>query len=238
MGSRSQGDALNQAFTRFKELADRKVQITDADLEAIVAEELGGTGRDGLRAGVARPARRHRPASPSATVVLSTARAQARGHGHRRRHDRRRLQGDPRRPPASTRALIDFQVSSVTGGVDALGDVAVQFEPRGPQGHRPRRVDRRGRGVGPGVPQRRQQAGPPPGCRAHRTREHAVSAPAVNEWATTSHAGSYLATGETWPTHRTRGDSGAASRAAVGGRLRASPGDVGPPPGRMAAPSC
>ena len=41
MGLHVQGDALNQAFTRFKELADRKVQITEADLEAIVVEELG-----------------------------------------------------------------------------------------------------------------------------------------------------------------------------------------------------
>ena len=41
MGLRIQGDALNQAFSRFKELADRKVEITEADLEAIVAEELG-----------------------------------------------------------------------------------------------------------------------------------------------------------------------------------------------------
>src|SRR5271169_3076986 len=41
MGLRLQGDALNQAFVRFKELADRKVQLTEADLEAIVAEELG-----------------------------------------------------------------------------------------------------------------------------------------------------------------------------------------------------
>ncbi|HEV2810249.1 MAG TPA: 2-isopropylmalate synthase, partial [Acidimicrobiales bacterium] len=42
MGLRIQGDALNAAFQRFKELADRKVTLTDADLEAIVAEELGG----------------------------------------------------------------------------------------------------------------------------------------------------------------------------------------------------
>src|SRR5271167_1185748 len=41
MGLRLQGDALNQAFVRFKELADRKLQLTEADLEAIVAEELG-----------------------------------------------------------------------------------------------------------------------------------------------------------------------------------------------------
>src|SRR4051794_33568860 len=41
MGIHVQGDALNAAFVRFKELADRKVEITEADLEAIVAEELG-----------------------------------------------------------------------------------------------------------------------------------------------------------------------------------------------------
>src|SRR5258708_35036774 len=41
MGIHVQGDALNQAFVRFKELADRKVALTEADLEAIVAEEPG-----------------------------------------------------------------------------------------------------------------------------------------------------------------------------------------------------
>src|SRR5213082_1110466 len=43
MGFSIHGDALNTAFSRFKELADRKVQITEADLEAIVVEELGAT---------------------------------------------------------------------------------------------------------------------------------------------------------------------------------------------------
>src|SRR4029077_1811283 len=41
MGLHVQGDALNAAFLRFKELADRKIEISEADLEAIVAEELG-----------------------------------------------------------------------------------------------------------------------------------------------------------------------------------------------------
>src|SRR3954469_12437522 len=41
MGLHVQGDALNAAFMRFKELADRKIEITEADLEAIVAEEVG-----------------------------------------------------------------------------------------------------------------------------------------------------------------------------------------------------
>src|SRR5437867_83151 len=40
MGLSLQGDALNAAFVRLKELADRKVQITEGDREAIVADEL------------------------------------------------------------------------------------------------------------------------------------------------------------------------------------------------------
>ena len=45
MGITIQGDALNAAFARFKELADRKIQLTDADLEAIVQRiaRAGGT---------------------------------------------------------------------------------------------------------------------------------------------------------------------------------------------------
>ena len=53
--------------------------------------------------------------------------------------------------------LTDFNVSSVTGGVDALGDVVIQFESDGIKVVGPRRLDRRGRGVGPGLPQRHQQ---------------------------------------------------------------------------------
>ena len=37
---------LNRAFARFKDLADRKVQLTDQDLSAIVAEELGAADED------------------------------------------------------------------------------------------------------------------------------------------------------------------------------------------------
>ena len=73
-----QGDALNQAFTRFKELADRKVQITEADLEAIVAEELGGLVHRStscaeldLHGGTST--------TPTATVVLDRRRRQDRG---------------------------------------------------------------------------------------------------------------------------------------------------------------
>ena len=73
MGIHVQGDALNAAFVRFKELADKKVEITEADLEAIVAEELGTGMVHRYSDARARAARRHRDASRRARVVL--------GHG-------------------------------------------------------------------------------------------------------------------------------------------------------------
>ncbi len=127
MGLHVQGDALNQAFTRFKELADRKVEITEADLEAIVAEELGiGTVhrftmaslelRGGTIATAERARRAHR------------RRRQGRGRRRGQRHDRRRHRGDRRRHRRSSGTVLDFKVSSVTKGGDALGDVVVQLE--------------------------------------------------------------------------------------------------------------
>jgi len=46
LGFELEGDALDRVFARFKELADRKLQLTDHDLEAIAAEELGVTETD------------------------------------------------------------------------------------------------------------------------------------------------------------------------------------------------
>jgi len=40
LGFKLEGNALNQAFARFKEVADKKKQITALDLEAIVSEEM------------------------------------------------------------------------------------------------------------------------------------------------------------------------------------------------------
>src|SRR3954465_1607997 len=40
LGFKVEGNALNQAFARFKEVADKKKQVTALDLEAIVSEEM------------------------------------------------------------------------------------------------------------------------------------------------------------------------------------------------------
>jgi 2-isopropylmalate synthase len=129
MGLRISGDALNAAFQRFKELADRKVSLTDADLEAIVAEELGGKVDDGFEL-ESLEVRGGTVGTPVASVILV--------------HDGEKLEasadGDGMIDAACKAiktatgidgALTDFNVSSVTGGVDALGDVIVQFESEG-----------------------------------------------------------------------------------------------------------
>jgi 2-isopropylmalate synthase len=129
MGIHITGDALNAAFNRFKELADRKVELTDADLEAIVAEELGTRVQDtfaleslevvGGTVGV-----------PRASVVLSRdgekLEAADEGDGM--------IDAACKAIKAATgidARLTGFNVSAVTGGVDALGDVIVQLEADG-----------------------------------------------------------------------------------------------------------
>jgi 2-isopropylmalate synthase len=129
MGLHVQGDALNAAFVRFKELADRKVEITEADLEAIVAEELGS--------GVVHRFAIHElevhggtATRPSARVVLSGADGKTEATGT----------GDGMIDAAIAAiseasgvhgTFSDFRVSSVTGGADALGAVVVQLEADG-----------------------------------------------------------------------------------------------------------
>ncbi|MGZ4796089.1 MAG: 2-isopropylmalate synthase [Acidimicrobiia bacterium] len=129
MGLRLQGDALNQAFVRFKELADRKVQITEADLEAIVAEELG-TGVVHKFGIVSLDFRGGTQAPPSATVVLSDGdgKVEASGSGNGMID----AAVDAIAEATGVKGTVtDFHVSSVTSGGDALGDVVIQLESDG-----------------------------------------------------------------------------------------------------------
>jgi 2-isopropylmalate synthase len=126
MGIKIHGDALNAAFTRFKELADRKIELTDADLEAIVAEELGTSVEDGFEMAELE-FRGGTQGVPSARVVLT------------RNGDKVEVESEGdgmidaacqaiKQATGVDGTLTDFNVSSVTRGVDALGDVIIQFE--------------------------------------------------------------------------------------------------------------
>jgi 2-isopropylmalate synthase len=129
MGLTLQGDALNQAFTRFKELADRKVEITEADLEAIVVEELGSDAVNrfsiaslSLTGGT--------EAMPTAKVVLTDEDGKVEGDGKGNGMIDAAIDAISNATGVSGNVL-DFNVSSVTSGGDALGDVVIQLEADG-----------------------------------------------------------------------------------------------------------
>ena len=129
MGLRLQGDALNQAFRRFKELADRKVQLTDVDLEAIVAEELG-TGAVHRFAIASLDVHGGTQSTPVAKVVLTDGDAkvdaEAEGNGMVDA-----VIAAMAKATGVSGTVLDFKVSSVTGGGDALGDVVIQLQADG-----------------------------------------------------------------------------------------------------------
>jgi 2-isopropylmalate synthase len=129
MGITVHGDALNAAFVRFKELADRKVQLTDADLEAIVAEELGGNVERAFEL-AALEVRGGTTGVPNAKVVLTRdgAKVEATSEGDGMIDAACKAIKSATGVPGT---LTGFNVSSVTEGVDALGDVIIQFESEG-----------------------------------------------------------------------------------------------------------
>jgi len=126
MGYDLSGDALNQAFTRFKELADRKVELSTEDLEALVAEEVGDTVRYRYSL-VSVDCHGGTNSPPTATVVIDSdgtkLEATASGDGMVEA-----ACAAIRTATGIEGTLSDYSVTSVTGGVDALADVALRFE--------------------------------------------------------------------------------------------------------------
>ena len=125
LGHKLNDEELESAFLRFKDLADKKSEITDVDIEAILADEMrtlldvfaleyihvcGGTDE-----------------TPTATVKL------------RKNGDvvEKTSQGDGQvdavcnaiqRATGVTAKLISYNVNAITGGLDAQGDVTIQLD--------------------------------------------------------------------------------------------------------------
>jgi 2-isopropylmalate synthase len=126
LGFQVSGQTLNQAFKRFKQVADKKKQVTAMDLEALVTDEL----RDEMGAYTLEwfdvEASSRRP--PHATVGVRTpdgkeVRGSFTGDGPIDAvfHAINAATGTEAR-------LREFRVDAVTGGQDALGEVSVVLE--------------------------------------------------------------------------------------------------------------
>jgi len=133
MGFQVDGQVLNTAFKRFKEIADRKKQVTAMDLEALVTDELrsedvGGYALDWFEV----EASSRRPPHARVSIVLpdgSSAEGSFTGDGP--------IDAVFQAIDAAAGVgakLSDFTIGAVTEGQDALGEVSVVVEVDGVTG--------------------------------------------------------------------------------------------------------
>src|SRR3989440_8536478 len=122
-------DAYNKAFQRFKDLADKKAEIFDEDLQALVAQEAGRTTEDHWHL-VTMSQGSGMGERPHASVVLKTngseRRAQSQGAGP----------VDATFKAIETIAksgaeLLLFSVNAVTTGTESQGEVTVRLSKGG-----------------------------------------------------------------------------------------------------------
>ena len=117
---------LNEAFQRFKELADKKHEIYDEDLQAIVTDSLHKAEQEQVKL-ISMKVVTETGEVPKADVVLSVNGEEKAGHA----------KGDGP-VDASFRAiesvvnsgsnLLLFSVTSITGGTDSQGEVTVRID--------------------------------------------------------------------------------------------------------------
>jgi 2-isopropylmalate synthase len=132
MGFQLDGQALNTAFKRFKEIADRKKQVTAMDLEALVTdelrEELSGYALEWFEV----DASSRRPPHAKVSVTLpegGTAQGSFTGDGP--------IDAVFQALNSATGVeakLSEFTIGAVTEGQDALGEVSVVVEVKGSTG--------------------------------------------------------------------------------------------------------
>jgi 2-isopropylmalate synthase len=124
-------EELQRAFERFKELADKKIQISDKDIEAIIADEMRTVGDtwelvDLTLVGgtTVEPRATVRVKTPGGEVVQESASGDGMIDA---------ACGAIVRATGVEARLLSFTVGAVTGGTEALGDVTVQIDIDGDQ---------------------------------------------------------------------------------------------------------
>ena len=126
MGHSLDDTELDQAFIRFKELADRKKVITNADLEALIADEfyqpLTVFSLDGLQV-------------TCGTMGLPTATVRLKGPDGNITTEVSIGTGPVDATYKAIRAIVDtpnklleFSIHAITEGIDALGEVTVRIQ--------------------------------------------------------------------------------------------------------------
>ena len=117
---------LDQAFARFKELADRKKAVTDADLEALIADEFYRPRDvyylDGMQVTcgtMGMPTATIRLKGPDGKVHVHAAMGSGPVDASFKAIDQ---------IVKTTNTLLEFNVHAITEGIDAIGEVTVRIQ--------------------------------------------------------------------------------------------------------------
>lgn len=117
---------LNKAFLRFKDVADKKKEISDWDLEAIVNDEIQTTP-DIFRLELVQVSCGDR-ARPTATVTLRTPAGEELSDAAIGTGPVDAVYKAINRVVNVPNQLIEFSVQSVTAGIDAIGEVTIRLQ--------------------------------------------------------------------------------------------------------------
>jgi 2-isopropylmalate synthase len=120
---------LNKAFVRFKEVADKKKEISDRDLEAIVNDEIHLTPELFSLERVQVTCGDH--ACPTATVTVRTPDGQELTDAAIGTGPVDAVYKAVNRVVQVPNELIEFSVQSVTAGIDAMGEVTIRLRHEG-----------------------------------------------------------------------------------------------------------
>jgi 2-isopropylmalate synthase len=125
LGFKVEGNALNAAFKAFKEVADRKKQVTALDLEAIVSDEMRERAdAHELAWFEVEAGSRREPVAKVAVAMPSGQEAVGESSGDGPVDAIFRAIQEATETECE---LVQYNVGAVTGGEDALGEVTVQL---------------------------------------------------------------------------------------------------------------
>jgi len=125
LGYNLEGEQLDAVFRQFKELCDRKKQVTDDDILALVEQRLAHPPEhfvlDGLQLTYGSAF------VPTATVRVRTANGEMREEAACGNGSVDAIYKALHRATGEAVELVDYKIASVTDGADALGEVFVRL---------------------------------------------------------------------------------------------------------------
>ena len=122
-------EEVNQAFERFKRLADKKKVVADADIEAIIADEIYQSPETWHLNHIQVSCGDH--SIPTATVSLTGAGGQIYQDAALGTGPVDAVYEAINRIVGVSNTLTEFSVKAVTEGIDAIGDVTIRIESEG-----------------------------------------------------------------------------------------------------------